>query len=245
MSTQSTSSIRGAALRTVIAILAVAMSALLAGCGGGPTTAPSPIVATVAPSARPTAESTTDGVAPGTLVMVIRHGEKPEDDSTSGIDAAGNENDSSMTQVGWDRAYRLVELFDPAQGALRPGLARPQAIYAAGPNDNGYGQRTRETVTPLADQLGIPVNISYGKGDEEGLVGHVLTQPGPTLISWQHSELPSIAEAFTSVTPTPPSEWPDDRFDVIWTFTKTADGWQFAQLPELVLPEDEDSVIED
>jgi hypothetical protein len=25
---------------------------------------------------------------------------------------------------------------------------------------------------------------------------------------------------------------------VVWTFTKTADGWQFAQLPELLLPQD-------
>ena len=122
---------------------------LLAGCGGRPRRRRrAPPVAAVAPSARPTADSTTDGVAPGTLVMVIRHGEKPEDDTTPGIDANGNEDESSMTQVGWDRAHRLVELFDPAQGALRPGLARPQAIYAAGANDNGEGQRTRETVTP-------------------------------------------------------------------------------------------------
>jgi hypothetical protein len=32
---------------------------------------------------------------------------------------------------------------------------------------------------------------------------------------------------------------------VVWTFTKTADGWQFAQLPELLLPQDQDSVIAD
>jgi hypothetical protein len=81
--------------------------------------------------------------------------------------------------------------------------------------------------------------------NEETLVKHVLAQPGPVLISWQHGEIPAIAEAFPGVKPTPPSEWPDDRFDVVWTFTKTADGWQFAQIPELVLPEDEASVIKD
>ena len=172
------------------------------------------------------------------------HGEKP-DGSHPGIDANGNQDDSSLTEVGWDRAHRLVDLFDPAQGSPRPGLARPTAIYAAGANDNGEGQRTRETVTPLADKLGIPVNTSFGKGDEEALVEHVIAQPGPTLISWQHGEIPTIADAFPAVTPTPPSEWPDDRFDVVWTFTKTADGWQFAQIPELVLPEDEASVIKD
>jgi hypothetical protein len=29
---------------------------------------------------------------------------------------------------------------------------------------------------------------------------------------------------------------PDDRFDVVWTLAKTADGWHFAQTPELTLP---------
>jgi hypothetical protein len=128
---------------------------------------------------------------------------------------------------------------------VRPGLARPVAIYAAGANENGEGQRTRETVAPLAGRLGIPVNIGFGKGDGEALVEHVMTQPGPTLISWQHSEIPDIAGAFPAVTPTPPSEWPDDRFDVIWTLTRTADGWRFAQLPELLLPQDQAEVIED
>jgi hypothetical protein len=46
------------------------------------------------------------------------------------------------------------------------------------------------------------------------------------------------------VTPTPPSEWPDDRFDLVWTFTQAADGWHFAQIPELALPRDQADVIE-
>lgn len=39
------------------------------------------------------------------------------------------------------------------------------------------------------------------------------------MISWQHEEIPVIAQAFGAVTPTPPVSWPDDRFDMIWTFT--------------------------
>jgi broad specificity phosphatase PhoE len=233
---------RRTVLRAIATIVAVAAPAVLVGCGGAGTE-PAPAVEVVAPSIRPTAPLPA-GALPGTVVMVIRHGEKP-DDATSGIDANGTEDESSLTAVGWDRAHRLVALFDPARGLLRPGLARPKTIYAARANDEGYGQRTRETVEPLADHLGFPVNIGYGKGEEEQLVEHVLTQPGPTLISWQHSEIPAIAEAFPGVTPTPPSEWPEDRFDVVWTFTRTAHGWHFAQLPELVLPQDTDTVIED
>ena len=82
----------------------------------------------------------------------------------------------------------------PGRWSPRPGLARPTAIYAAGANDNGEGARTRETVTPLADKLGIPVDTSFGKGDEKALVEHVIAQPGPTLISWQHGGIPTIAD---------------------------------------------------
>jgi len=220
---------RLALLRTITMVVALATSAVLAACGPGTT---------------PTPSATAGDVVPGRLVMLIRHGEKPDDDSGPGLDANGNEDDSSLTQIGWDRAHRLVDLFDPAPGAQRPGLARPTTIYAAGANDDGEGARTRETVKPLAEKLGITVDTRFGKGDEEELVEHVIAQPGPTLVSWQHGEIPSIAEAFPSVTPTPPSAWPDDRFDVVWTLTRTADGWHFAQLPELLLPQDHADIIE-
>ena len=82
-----------------------------------------------------------------------------------------------------------------------------------------------------------------GKGDETALVKHVISQPGPTLICWQHGEIPAIAAAFPGVTPRPPSTWPADRFDVIWTFTSAADGWHFAQMPERVLPQDQTNGI--
>jgi broad specificity phosphatase PhoE len=214
---------------------ALALSAVLAACGAGqPTTAP---------SAGPSAAATSDTAATGTVVMVIRHGEKP-DGSDPGIDADGKKDDSSLTAAGWQRAEKLADLFDPASGEPRTGLARPTAIYASGANDDGEGKRPRETVAPLAQRLGITQNNDYGKGDEEKLVDAVIAEPGPTLICWQHGELPDIAAAFPDVTPTPPKDWPDDRFDVIWTFTKTADGWRFAQIPELLMPGDENTVID-
>jgi hypothetical protein len=219
-------------LRTMTTVVAVAA---LAGCG---TTTPLP--------PRVFSSDAGDGGS-STVVMLIRHGEKPEGrDSGPGLDVDGNEDDSSMTATGWARAHELVDLFDPAPGAaVRAGLARPKAIYAARPTDEGRGMRTRETVGPLAERLGIPVTTRFGKGEEEELAEQVIAEPGPTLISWQHSGIPVIAEAFPGVTPTPPEEWPDDTYDVVWTFTKTADGWHFAQLPELVLPQDDAELIED
>jgi broad specificity phosphatase PhoE len=221
----------------IATIVALAVSAALTACGtatgAGAVTAPG----TPAPGSAPA------GVAPQDVIMLIRHGEKP-DGGLPGVDAAGNEDDSSLTEVGWQRAHRLVDLFDPVGGAPRAGLARPAVIYAAGVTDDGEGQRTRETVAPLADRLGIPVNTDYGRGQEKKLVDRVVDERGPVLISWQHGGITEIADAFPAVEPEPPSEWPDDRFDVIWTFTRTADGWHFAQVPEDLLPGDSPEPIE-
>ena len=207
---------RPAILPTVVALIGLALSVVLAGCGTAPTPGANPGGA--AADTRPQPERTS-GAAAADLVMIIRHGEKP-DGSHPGVDANGHPDDSSLTATGWNRAQHLVNLLDPAQGAPRAGLARPSAIYAAAANSNGDGTRTRETVGPLADALGIPVNTSFGKGDEQALIEHVIAQPGTALICWQHGEIPAIAAAFPSVTPTPPAQWPADRFDVIWTFSE-------------------------
>jgi broad specificity phosphatase PhoE len=233
-------SARRAVLPTIITVAALAASAVMAGCGAGPTPASG---GGVAVTTRPAPAAGAQVGAAASFVMVIRHGEKPEGE-IDGVDAHGKKDNSSLTPIGWDRAHRLVDLFDPAPGAPRPGLARPAAIYAAGPNEEGEGKRTRETVAPLADRLGIRPDTSFGKGDEEQLVEHVVAQPGPVLISWQHGQIPDIADAFPAVTPTPPADWPDDRFDMVWTFTRTADGWHFAQIPELALPDDQTDPIE-
>jgi hypothetical protein len=218
--------------------LVLVVSAMLAVTGCGARTVPAGTATTIGPGGAHGV-----GISNG-LVMIIRHGEKPSG-STPGVDARGNPDARSLTEVGWNRARRLVDLLNPADGRLRAGLARPTAIYAAGANNSGEGTRTRETVTPLGHKLGLPLDTSFGKGDEKALVNRVISQAGPTLIAWQHGEIPLIAKSFPSVTPTPPSQWPDNRFDVIWTFTKAPDGWHFAQLPELVLPQDQAGVIGD
>jgi hypothetical protein len=188
-----------------------------------------------------TVASTT--TAPGTLVMIIRHGEKPTG-SDKGFDPSGQWDKSSLTLAGYQRAGRLVNVFDPPQGPPRPGLARPTLLYAAGANDDGEGKRTRQTLAPLARRLGLSVNTNFGKGEEGALVADVISRPGPALICWQHGEIPAIAEAFGDVSPTPPSEWPDERYDLVWTLTASTQGWNIAQIPEMVMPGDEAAVID-
>ena len=175
-------------------------------------------------------------------ILLIRHGEKPEG-SAEGVDARGRADDHSLTAVGWQRARALVGLFAPTDGHLRPGLIRPTRIYAAGATDGHEGARTRETVAPLAAALGVPVTTTYARDDEEELAEQVASGGGPTLISWQHKGIPDLVDAFPGVSPTPPDRWPDDRFDVVWTLTRTATRRRIAQLPELVMPGDHRDVI--
>jgi len=216
------------------------MAIVLSGCGSEIPAAQS--------GGRPQAGQQSSGTsadAPaGKLVMIIRHGEKPKKKGKGvvGIDPTGKIDDHSLTPVGWQRARALADVFD-GQGPTPPGLTRPAAIFAAGANDNGQGARTRETVMPLAEKLGVQVNATYGKGDEQALAQAVESQPGPTLISWQHSEIPDIAQSFGAVSPAPPTEWPDDRYDVVWTLLKTPTGWQFSQIPQMVLPGDREVAI--
>ena len=232
------------AMRQRIVVVVVAAVSAVAGCGTGAAGHPP-----ATPLGPGTAAGSTEAPTPTptpTLVMIIRHGEKPDgtDASGQGVDPSSRPDDHSLTQTGWDRAYRLADLFDPTRGPPRAGLARPAAVYAAGANDEGEGARTRETVAPLAERLGVVVDTGSGKGDEEALIESASAGPGPALISWAHGEILAIADAFPSVTPAPPVEWPDDRFDVVWTFTRTVDGWRFAQVPELVLPQDRADVID-
>jgi broad specificity phosphatase PhoE len=175
--------------------------------------------------------------------MIIRHGEKPSNSGRSpGIDPDGHSDDHSLTARGWTRARALVQLFAPAAGAIRPGLSRPTAIYASG-GTSGQGRRTRQTIAPLAARLGVAVNTEFAKGDESALARQVAGRPGSTLICWQHGELPDIVRALVTGAPHPPTSWPDDRFDLIWTLAPANGGWSFHQIPELLLDGDSNRSI--
>lgn len=177
-------------------------------------------------------------------ILVIRHAEKPVDSSAPyGVDEDGERSDGSLTVRGWTRAGALVELFAPGGGQqVRAGLVRPTTVYASKPNGD-KSQRPSQTVTPLAARLGVPLHTPYAKGQEQALVAAITGLRGATVVSWQHEEIPAIATGLGAVTPAPPAQWPDDRFDVVWVFTRTPGGWAFSQVPQLLLAGDRKDVI--
>jgi hypothetical protein len=75
-------------------------------------------------------------MAPPTIIMIIRHAEKPDTKGLApfGVNSDGVQDWESLIIQGWQRAGALVVLFDPARGPLQaPGLAVPSLIYAANP----------------------------------------------------------------------------------------------------------------
>jgi len=177
------------------------------------------------------------------VIMLIRHAEKPTGTLPPvGITADGTPSAGSLTVTGWTRAGALVALFAPPYGDPPPGLWRPTTIWAADPRE-GAGQRPWQTVRPLAARLGITVETRFGKAQASDLAAALRDAHGIALVAWQHEEIPTIVAHLGNVTPLPPTQWPEERFDLVWVFTRTDTGWAFSQVPQLLLVGDRNEVI--
>jgi hypothetical protein len=195
-------------------------------------------------------------------IMLIRHGEKPKiPPPPQGIDENGNVDAESLTTRGWQRARLLVSLFNPDNGGVRNGLARPTALFASKINDE-HGKRPVETLKPLAATLRLPIDQSYS-GTKIGsrvkqatagglilalgydtseipdLVKAITTTAGSVLAAWRRTDLPLIASHIAPGA-TIPNHWPGKRYDVVWVFDLNDDGatYRFSQVPQFLFPSD-------
>src|SRR6266853_3476018 len=73
-------------------------------------------------------------------IILIRHGEKPEDPEAVHLSKAGEK-----------RARELVPFLTTDPEMTKHGL--PVALYATKTTKHGHGQRTQETITPLSKHL--------------------------------------------------------------------------------------------
>jgi hypothetical protein len=188
---------------------------------------------------------------PPEVIYIIRHGEKPQDlapkhpEAHSGVDFRGKQNEHSLLPRGWQRSGALAALFHPSRGLRVPRtLISPSYGHGARTADH----RTFQTIRGLSDRIGVEITADFAKGQEPELAAAVLGSGADTvLICWEHGHIPALASALPLVSGTViPKAWPEDRYDVIWTFTLTGDGkYTFDQLPQLLLSGDKDSVIPD
>jgi hypothetical protein len=178
-------------------------------------------------------------------IQFIRHAEKPADPPPPhGVTKHGDHDPESLTVKGWQRAGALACFFAPTEGPLQsPLLSTPQALFAASPGSSGSeeskSQRPLETITPLADKLGLTIDTTFTKGEEVQVAEAAMAQEGVVLICWQHQVAHLIANRILGNDTTAPQTWPGDRFDVVWVFDLQADGsYSFSQVPQMLLKGD-------
>jgi hypothetical protein len=141
-------------------------------------------------------------------IILIRHSEKPDDPA-----------DPHLSKAGVQRAARLVSFIttDPAMTKFGP----PVAVFATATTKDDDGQRTQETVAPLAKALSLPVQTPYHGKDYAALARAILANPayaGKTVfICWNHEVLPQLAAAL-GVTPKPP-KWKGSVFDQVYVIS--------------------------
>ncbi|MBZ8141222.1 histidine phosphatase family protein [Rubrivivax gelatinosus] len=171
-------------------------------------------------------------------IMLIRHAEKPRE-GECGVAIDGSPSPQSLSVVGWQRAGALVRLFVPAAPVPpRSPILRPAHVFAARPTDTHPSLRPRETVTPLAQALGLQVDESWSDDDDPARVAAALRElQGPVLVCWRHRSLPDLADELLQRAEVP-RHWPEQRFDLVWIVAGEGPRWTFSQLPQQLLPGD-------
>jgi broad specificity phosphatase PhoE len=135
-------------------------------------------------------------------ILIIRHAEKPSD-------GAG------LSPEGKDRAAALPKLFMKSDTRPNP-YPTPDFIIAAKNSDES--RRPVDTVTPLADKLGLTVQADIKDGHFEKLVKELFTDPkyaGKTvLICWHHGTMPDLAKALKGTDI--PDKIDKNAYNLIW-----------------------------
>ena len=180
-----------------------------------------------------------------TKIMLIRHGEKQSDfPDDPNIDRNGQPDRTSLNHQGWRRAQKLVGFFEDAYA---PGIGTPSTIFAAAPNSDS--QRPLETVTPFAEALWPDPTVraerfqtAFAVDDYDKMIEAAKGTDGVCLICWEHHVIPGIAAKIPH-TPPSPGKWSGSRFDVVWVFDPHPAAWAFQQVPQNLLPGDQNRPI--
>lgn len=175
--------------------------------------------------ARPSAAADAKKSPP--LLLLIRHAEKPADETSVDLSPAGVK-----------RAEALPGLF--AKSAGRPeALPTPDCIVAA--KDSKHSHRCTETVAPLAKKFGLKVDAKIANDDFAQLAVELLGNPkyaGKTvLVCWHHGNLPALAKKLGAKDA--PEHWKGVVFDRVWRITFVASGEaRLDDLSQRLLPDD-------
>jgi hypothetical protein len=141
------------------------------------------------------------------IVVVIRHAEKPADESNI-----------HLSEKGYARAAKLPQFF------LRFDSAPAIRLIAQGQKRADSSLRPIETVMPASQQFQQPILHQFVKGESRTMVEFLHKNSafdGKTVvISWGHDELGAISAMLGA----DQGEWSSKIFDRAWVFRFEADG---------------------
>ena len=138
-----------------------------------------------------------------TTVIVMRHAEKSPD-----------LNDPHLTVAGEQRAMSL-STYIPAR------FGKPDFIFAT--MNSLHSSRPYETVFPLSQVIGVPIDQSHADQDYGALAldlrGAERYRDKSILICWHHGNIPSLLNAMGALAGTYPDPWPSTTFNMIMKLT--------------------------
>ncbi|KAJ6015160.1 hypothetical protein N7540_009751 [Penicillium herquei] len=170
-------------------------------------------------------------------VYFIRHGEKPNNGgiglSDDGLERAecirdifGDHSDYNIGYIMAQKPKKRNEslLFASWQlWNIAPFAAELTDVSLGGKRNRPY-----ETVKPLAEDLGIKVDISCKRDDSECVKNTIddYDGEGNILICWEHHRMTDLVEEL-GYEDAP--NYPDDRYDLIWT-----DPYPYTDITEII-----------
>ncbi|KAE9648230.1 flagellar basal body-associated protein FliL [Pseudomonas sp. PB106] len=133
-------------------------------------------------------------------VLIVRHAEKPD---------VGRE----LNAQGQQRAAAYAGYFDPLK--LGDETLTPQRLIATA--DSAQSVRPRQTLTPLAQRLQLPIEQPFANNDVDKLVNQLResNQAKTVLIAWHHGHINKLIGAFGGNGPAliGQPKWPVDVYD--------------------------------
>ncbi len=136
---------------------------------------------------------------------------------------------------GQIRAVTLTPFFLETDYLKTYGI--PVAIFALKRSFEIPNIACIETVTPLADKLGITIDSSYGAEELEKLANEIKNNPAFTgktvLVCWDNERVNFLAEHL-GVRPRP-LPWPNEVFDRIWIMDFRPKSVEFRNYPQRLL----------
>ena len=176
------------------------------------------------------------GTAPPEIIYIIRHGEsqlschRPRRERNRANRARPSESTRRATRIRTPccRGGGSVPALSPSFSILVPGrrqrgwklrqpCSRPSTVIRARRPSTGLIRQSRALVIAWGCRLSPPSAISRVPDLAASVVSNC---SGVVLICWEHHNIPAIASSLPTAPGTViPQTWPDDRFDVVWTFT--------------------------